>query len=76
MKRRLFFIVFFGLLTLFLTPLLAQNNNPVITSFITSITSIDRTALQNRTARVPVSWATANRPIVANLIFEQVLPDR
>jgi len=36
---------------------------------------LTRTALSNRTARIPVSWAAANRPILANLVFEQILPD-
>ena len=48
---------------------------PQITSFTSSATTVDRTALNNRTARVPVSWATSNRPNSANLVFEQLLPD-
>jgi hypothetical protein len=48
---------------------------PEITSFTTTATNVSRDALENRTARVPVSWATANRPVTANLVFEQVLPD-
>ena len=46
-----------------------------ITSFATSLGSVDRNALAARSARVPVSWTTQNRPIFANLFFEQVLPD-
>lgn len=46
-----------------------------ITSFATSLTSVDRNALAARTARVPVTWTTQNRPIFANLFFEQVMPD-
>jgi hypothetical protein len=46
-----------------------------ITSFTSSATAVDRTALNNRTARIPVSWTTSNRPDSANLVFEQVMPD-
>jgi hypothetical protein len=53
----------------------AQDADPQITSFTTSATSVSRAALSDRTARMPVSWATENRPVVANLVFEQVLPD-
>ena len=48
---------------------------PAILSFSTPLTSVDRNALAQRTARVPVSWDTANRPFIANLVFDQVLPD-
>jgi hypothetical protein len=48
---------------------------PQILTFTTSATMVDRTQLNNRTARIPVSWTTANRPNSANLVFEQVLPD-
>ncbi|MBI1278609.1 MAG: hypothetical protein GC179_10830 [Anaerolineaceae bacterium] len=48
---------------------------PSITSFTSSVTSIDATALSGRNVRVPVAWATANRPETANLVFEQPLPD-
>lgn len=54
---------------------LAQTNQPTITTFISSLTSIDQTAVQNRTVLVPVAWATANRPTGSNLVFEQLLPD-
>ena len=50
-------------------------DSPRISSFATSLASVDRNALAARTARVPVSWTTQNRPIFANLFFEQVLPD-
>ncbi len=52
-----------------------QQNTAAITTFTTSAKSVDRASLVNRTARIPVSWATANRPNTANLVFEQVLPD-
>ena len=48
---------------------------PGITSFTSSVTSIDASALAGRNVRVPVAWATANRPDTANLVFEQPLPD-
>lgn len=46
-----------------------------VTSFATTATLVDKTQLANRTARIPVTWATANRPSTANLVFEQVLAD-
>ncbi|MBI5668658.1 MAG: hypothetical protein HZC41_11685 [Chloroflexi bacterium] len=52
-----------------------QPGAPAITSYTTTATLVDRTQLAQRTARIPVSWATANRPSTANLVFEQVLPD-
>src|SRR5689334_983875 len=48
---------------------------PQITSFTSTATAVDPTALNNRTARIPVSWTISNRPNSANLVFEQVLPD-
>lgn len=54
---------------------LAQSTAPDITSFTTTAANVSRAALDNRTARVPVSWTTANRPLLSNLVFEQVLPD-
>ena len=46
-----------------------------ITSFSTTAESVNATALANGTVRVPVSWATDNRPLDSNLVFEQVLDD-
>jgi len=48
---------------------------PSITTFTSSATVVDRAQLANRSARIPVSWVTANRPNSANLVFEQILPD-
>ncbi len=48
---------------------------PSITSFTSSVTTIDASALAGRNVRIPVSWAAANRPNTANLVFEQPLPD-
>ncbi|MCC6799051.1 MAG: hypothetical protein IT325_02975 [Anaerolineae bacterium] len=56
-------------------PAQTTGSEPAILSFTTPLTSVDRSALGQRTARVPVSWDTANRPFIANLIFDQVLPD-
>ncbi|MCU0514735.1 MAG: hypothetical protein MUE40_19445, partial [Anaerolineae bacterium] len=53
----------------------AQNAQPAITDFSSNMTAVDRAALAGRTARVPVRWNVVNRPLLANLIFEQVLPD-
>lgn len=46
-----------------------------ITQFSTPYHHIGREALRNRTARIPVVWQTQNRPLIANLIFEQIMPD-
>jgi len=51
----------------------AEGGRPTITSFTTTLTLVDRAALQNRTARIPVAWTTANRPLFANLVFEQIV---
>jgi hypothetical protein len=75
MKRRLFVLVLLAnLLGLSIMPSYAQNS-PDITSFTTSFSTIGRQALQNRSARIPVSWTTVNRPLTANLVFEQVFAD-
>lgn len=69
------FIIVLVLLSIVSGVTAAQSNAPRITAFTTSLTSVDRTALANRTARVPVAWATQNRPVFANLFFEQIMPD-
>lgn len=48
---------------------------PTITRFGTSLASIRALDLQAGTLLVPVTWTTARRPLSANLVFEQVLPD-
>ncbi len=53
----------------------AQSNQPAITAFTSSVSTINRADLANRRALVPVSWAASNRPTTANLVFEQILPD-
>lgn len=45
-----------------------------ITAFASNVSGISRDDLANRTARVPVSWTTVNRPLTSNLVFEQMLP--
>lgn len=53
----------------------AQALEPRITAFSTPAESVTRQALDARNARVLVAWATEDRPFIANLVFEQVLPD-
>ncbi len=48
---------------------------PTIKTFVTSAQSVILTALQNKTARLPVTFAVDNRPNNSNLVFEQVLDD-
>lgn len=48
---------------------------PEILEFTTPLSNVNRNALIQRTARVPVAWDTTNRPFIANLVFDQVLPD-
>ncbi len=55
------------------TPAAAQG--ALITLFTAGTSVVDLAALEARTARIPVSWATVNRPLYANLFFEQVLSD-
>ncbi|MCA0457048.1 MAG: hypothetical protein LCI00_23960 [Chloroflexi bacterium] len=52
-----------------------QSSTASITSFTSSVTTIDADALAGRNVRVPVTWASVNRPDTSNLVFEQVLPD-
>src|SRR5262249_52192815 len=53
----------------------APTANVVITTFTASVSEVNASALANRTARVPVTWAVQNRPDGSNLSFEQVLSD-
>jgi hypothetical protein len=73
--HRLILIVVLALLGIATGVTTAQSSAARITAFTTTLASVDRAALSNRTARVPVSWATQNRPVFANLFFEQVMPD-
>lgn len=76
MKKLLVLVIFGATLLGWALPVGAQSgSSPAITSFATSVTQVDRGALANRTARVPVTWQAVNRPITANLVFDQVMPD-
>lgn len=77
MMKRLMSLVVCGVVLLLLlgSTVLAQTTSPRITSFGTAAGFVNRSELVNRTARVPLAWTTEARPIGANLIFEQVLPD-
>jgi hypothetical protein len=54
---------------------IAEIPAPVIRTFSTSATGVDRGGLVSRTARLPVDFAVENRPNGTNLVFEQVLPN-
>ncbi|MBZ0288381.1 MAG: hypothetical protein K8I30_12260, partial [Anaerolineae bacterium] len=73
MKKYLVLAITFVLLLVNVSAIFAQGGQ--ITSFTTSATAVDRNGLAGRTARIPVSWTTNNRPDGSNLVFEQVLPD-
>ncbi len=78
MKKNMLFVI--SLICLLALPAAGaapseQNGNPGITAFTTTVDQVSREALASRAARIPVSWSTANRPVVANLVFEQMLPD-
>lgn len=74
-KRLLLILLTLGILLAANIAVAQQDTKPSITSFTSSVSTIDATALANRIARIPVAWNTANRPTSANLVFEQVLPD-
>lgn len=69
----------FFLLLICLTSLnfiaIAQTARPAILRFMTSAEFVGYDALQAQSARIPVEWEVANRPIMSNLYFEQILPD-
>lgn len=74
MRKLTFVLLAIALLVIGTGSALAQAT-PDITSFTTTAQYVSKKALENRTARIPVSWTTQNRPLLANLVFEQVLPD-
>ena len=74
MKKLILAIMLVSMLTIAVMPSAAQNT-PDIVSFTTSANTVSREALRTRTALIPVTWATVNRPQNSNLYFEQVLPD-
>lgn len=51
-----------------------QDARPSV-SIWSSVTSIGERDLLQRSVRLPVSWATTNRPDHSTLVFEQVLPE-
>jgi hypothetical protein len=76
MIRRSLRVLLFCLTLLVITGQgLAQTAQPSITSFSATATNVSLGALQSRTARIPVAWTTVNRPLLATLIFDQLLPD-
>jgi hypothetical protein len=52
-----------------------QLNDPRITNFATTTTAINATDLQQRKARIPVTWNVTGRDERMNLAFEQLMPD-
>jgi hypothetical protein len=52
-----------------------DNDGPAITAFTSERTSVVRATLVDGTALIPVVWSAVNRPLTANLVFEQVLDD-
>jgi hypothetical protein len=54
-------------------PIIESGNAPIIRSFTTSASQVELASLNNRSARVAVSWQVDNRPENSNLVFEQVL---
>jgi len=70
-----FALVMVGLLSLtILSDTAAQGNPTTITAFQTTATTVSRQTLADGTARIPVTWSVSNRPITANLYFEQYMP--
>ncbi|MFW5748084.1 MAG: hypothetical protein ACOCYT_00575 [Chloroflexota bacterium] len=50
------------------------DTTPTIDQFETSATSVSRADLIANTARIAVAWAVLDRPLTANLVFEQQMP--
>lgn len=79
MRRLIFALV--SLVIVFLSAVIisgaqaAQGNLPAISAFGTTTAIVDRVALSGRRVRIPVTWQAENRPLLANLYFEQILPD-
>ena len=75
MTRKLSFLI---LTAIFLALTVVPSSAQIIvgiSSFSTPFNSIGWDALNNRSARIPVSWTTQNRLVTSNLVFEQILPD-
>jgi hypothetical protein len=75
MKKLFVWLVAISLLLLSSMVTHAAQTGSYISSFTSSVNAVDRTALTNRTARIPVAWTTSRRPDGTNLVFEQLLPD-
>src|SRR5688500_19158968 len=75
MKKLFVWLVAISLLLLSSMVTQAAQTGSYISSFTSSVTAVDRTALANRTARIPVAWTTSRRPDGTDLVFEQLLPD-
>jgi hypothetical protein len=79
MRRLMFFLVM--LIIVLLSAVIignaeaAQDSAPVVIAFGTTTEIVDRSMLSGRRVRIPVMWQAENRPLLANLYFEQVLPD-
>lgn len=58
-----------------LTIPIRDNNQVNIISYASSVTNVSRSSLANQSARIPVTWAVANRRNNQNLVFEQVMPN-
>lgn len=71
MKGILLFLI---TIVFLMTSLPAQAQSRII-DFSTSATGIERDTLDEGLARISITWVTVNRPLVTNLVFEQVLPD-
>ena len=76
MRRLMLFclVCFLVVTSVSAAPVQQTGSAPQITAFSSTSSGVSRDDLVNRTARVPVSWTTVNRPLTANLVFEQVLP--
>ena len=79
MRRLIFLLV--SLVIVFLSAVIiggaqaAQNHAPAVIAFGTTTEIVDRSALNGRRVGIPVTWQAENRPLLANLYFEQILPD-
>ncbi|MFQ3568162.1 MAG: hypothetical protein SNJ59_14335 [Aggregatilineales bacterium] len=76
--KRILLACLVGLAALFVARVSAsptEQAEPAIVSFTTTAEQVSAEALISRAARIPVAWETRNRPLVANLVFDQIMPD-
>lgn len=71
MQRLLLLVIMVATLAMAPPP---QNTRPSVRIW-SNVTSIGERDLLQRSVRLPVSWATTNRPDHSTLVFEQVLPE-